>query len=134
MVCTHNVYIYNYINKNFPCRGDAAWDGDDRRAYFTTADPNPNSDIEDETFNLFVSDYPYTGGSSEFDKNLGDHDGFLLVGRYIFAQRTDDGVIGLHVSDRRKPFKRAMIPVPDEHRKYVSSAIASIIMCTWCMI
>ncbi|CAI8046683.1 VPS10 domain-containing receptor SorCS1, partial [Geodia barretti] len=106
-----NVHFYQW--------GDAAWDDDDRRVYFTTMDPNPNSDIEDETVNLFVSDYPYTGGSSEFDKNLGDHDGFLLVGRYIFAQRTDDGVIGLHASDRRKPFKRAMIPVPDEHRNYL---------------
>ena len=81
-------------------------------------DPNPNSDIVDDTYNLYFSDYPYSGSATEFDKNLGDHDGFLLVGRYIFAQRTDNGVIGLHVSDQRKPFKKAMIPVP-EHNKYV---------------
>ena len=99
-------------------RADGDWDGDDRRIYFTTTDRgNTNSDT---SFNLFTSDYPYGGGPSEFDRNLGNHDGFLLVGRYIFAQRTDsNGVVALYVSDRRQPFKKAMIPLPDDHERYI---------------
>ena len=100
-------------------RADGDWDGDDRRIYFTTTDRgNTNSDT---SFNLFTSDYPYGGGPSEFDRNLGNHDGFLLVGRYIFAQQTDsNGVVALYVSDRRQPFKKAMIPLPDDHERYNS--------------
>ena len=90
--------------------------------YFTINDkddPAPTPADIDITYNLYFSDYPYSKAAAEFDENLGDHDGFRLVGRYIFAQRTDDGVISLYVSDKRKPFKKAMIPVPDEHQKYV---------------
>ena len=113
---TTKVLFYVHDAQHF-YRADGDWDGDDRRIYFTTTDRgNTNSDI---SFNLFTSDYPYGGGPSEFDRNLGNHDGFLLVGRYIFAQQTDsNGVVALYVSDRRQPFKKAMIPLPDDHERY----------------
>ena len=114
---TPKVLFYVHDAQHF-YRADGDWDGDDRRIYFTTTDRgNTNSDT---SFNLFTSDYPYGGGPSEFDRNLGNHDGFLLVGRYIFAQRTDsNGVVALYVSDRRQPFKKAMIPLPDDHERYM---------------
>lgn len=60
---------------------------------------------------------PYTGSTlTEFDPNLGRHDGFLLLGPYIFAQKTDSNVISLYVSYNRQPFQRAMIPATDPHR------------------
>ena len=67
--------------------------------------------------NLYTSDYPYTE-AKVFDAALGDHNGFLVVGRYIFAQRTDNGVQALYVSDKRKPFQKAMIPTPYAHERY----------------
>ena len=36
---------------------------------------------------LFTQRHPYTDQDrAEFDPNLGKHDGFLLLGPYIFAQ------------------------------------------------
>ena len=36
---------------------------------------------------LYKQSSPYTSSTNEeFDSNLGPHDGFLLLGRYIFAQ------------------------------------------------
>ena len=36
---------------------------------------------------LYKQKSPFTSGSlTEFDTNLGAHDGFLLLDRYIFAQ------------------------------------------------
>ncbi len=52
-----------------------------------------------------------------FDPNLGKHDAFLLLGRYIYTQKTDSsGIISLYVSYDRKPFKKAMIPATDPHQ------------------
>ena len=133
---TPKVLFYVHDAQHF-YRADGDWDGDDRRIYFTTTDGgNTNSDT---SFNLFTSDYPYGGGPSEFDRNLGNHDGFLLVGRYIFAQRTDsNGVVALYVSDRRQPFKKAMIPLPDDHERYIMEYKCACIVyiqysctCTW---
>ena len=74
--------------------------------------------VQNYSLNLYTSVYPYTDDPVEFDPNLGDHDRFLVVGRYIFAQRTDDdGNIGLYVSDLRQPFKKAMIPTPEAHQR-----------------
>ena len=99
------------------CRGDEKWDVNDTIIYYATLDsgntPNPIVNI---TLNLYTSAYPYTT-ANEFDTALGDHDGFLVVGRYIFAQRTDDNVIGLYVSDKRQPFKKAKIPTPYSHQR-----------------
>ena len=88
------------------------WDND--RTIFLTKLDSTNADI---SLNLYTSVYPYDR-VTVFDRNLGNHDGFLVVGRYIFAQRTDDGVIGLYVSDKRGPFKKAQIPTPEAHKRY----------------
>ena len=93
-----------------PCRADVDWDDDDRRIYFNTT-----------TSHLCVSDYPYSGEVKEFDPNLGVHntfDTFEIVGRYIFAQRTDSGMVALYVSDRRGPLQKAHIPIPGGHERY----------------
>ena len=120
-------------------RSDGDWDDDDRKVYFTTEDKgNTNVDPNSDTsFNLYTSDYPYSGGPTEFDRNLGNHDGFRVVGRYIFAQRTDsDGTVALYISDQRRPFHKAMIPVPDDHQKYAAlyvlhHAIVLYAACQW---
>ena len=53
----------------------------------------------------------------EFDPNLGRHDDFLLLGPYIFAQKTDShNMINLYVSYNRQPFQKAMIPTTDPHQ------------------
>ena len=96
------------------CRSDAKWDDDDRKIYYTTEDSQ-----DPDLFDLYTADFPYTT-VEEFDTTLGNHDGFLLVGRYIFAQRTDEGgEIALYVSDQRKPFKKARIPTPEAHQRYI---------------
>ena len=33
-------------------------------------------------------------------------------------QTDSNGVVALYVSDRRQPFKKAMIPLPDDHERY----------------
>ena len=53
----------------------------------------------------------------EFDPTLGKHDDFLLLGRYIFAQKTDSrNVISLYISYDRQPFQKAMIPSTEPHQ------------------
>lgn len=53
----------------------------------------------------------------EFDPTLGRHDDFVLLGPYIFAQKTDSqNMIHLYVSYNRQPFQRAMIPSTDPHQ------------------
>jgi hypothetical protein len=94
---------------------DGDWDDDDRRIYFNTT-----------TSHLCISDYPYSGEVKEFDSNLGVHntfDTFEIVGRYIFAQRTDSGMVALYVSDRRGPLQKAHIPIPGGHERYLVSHI-----------
>ena len=90
-------------------RADGDWDEDDRRIYFNSSSSR-----------LYISDYPYSGGAKEFDSNLGVHETFEIVGRYIFVQRTDSGMVALYVSDRRGPFKKAHIPIPGGHERCVS--------------
>ena len=82
------------------------------------------------TVSLQTQRLPFNGDTVQtFDPNLGRHDAFLLLGRYIFAQKTDSqNVISLHVSYDRKPFKKAMIPATDPHQvsSSSSSSIASM--------
>ena len=72
----------------------------------------PNQDF---TVHLSYTVYPYTQ-SLEFDPNLGRHDDFLLLGPYIFAQRTESGVVQLYVSFNRTAFNRSRIPSNEAHK------------------
>ena len=66
---------------------------------------------------LYSQRSPYTEATRrEVDPNLGRHDDFLLVGPYIFAQRSDSGNIHLYISYLRQPFNQARIPSTDAHR------------------
>lgn len=73
---------------------------------------------DDFTVSLNTQRIPFNSNSlQEFDANLGQHDAFLLLGAYIFAQKTNsEGVISLHVSYNRQPFQKAMIPSTDPHQ------------------
>ena len=109
---TNNILLFHkWLMLIAPCRADGDWDDDDRRIYFNTS-----------TSHLCISDFPYSGEVKEFDSNLGVHntfDTFEIVGRYIFAQRTDSGMVALYVSDRRGPLQKAHIPIPGGHERYV---------------
>ena len=72
----------------------------------------------DFTVSLNTQRIPFNSDSQqEFDANLGRHDAFLLIGAYIFAQKTNsEGVISLYVSYNRQPFQKAMIPSTDPHQ------------------
>jgi hypothetical protein len=79
----------------------------------------PHSSSEGSfTVSLRTQRVPFSSSTlREFDPNLGRHDDFLLVGPYIFAQKTDsDNMINLYVSYKRQPFRRAMIPTTDPHQ------------------
>ncbi|CAI8011488.1 VPS10 domain-containing receptor SorCS3 [Geodia barretti] len=94
---------------------DGDWDDDDRRIYFNTT-----------TSHLYVYDYPYSGVAKDLDPNLSGRDTFdtfEIVGRYIFAQRTESGMVALYVSDRRGPLQKAHIPIPGGHERYLVSHI-----------
>ena len=95
-----------------PHRADGYWDADDRRMYFNTSSSR-----------LYVSDYPYSKEAVEFDPKLGVHETFEIVGRYIFVQKTDNGMVALYVSDRRGLFDKAHIPIPGGHERYVCPCI-----------
>ena len=97
----------------FPHRADEKWDDNSEMLYYMTRDPAK----ADLTLNLFTSAYPFTD-VAEFDSNLGGLDVFLLVGPYIYAQRTDDDVIGLYVSYKRQPFQKTVIPTPYAQQRY----------------
>ena len=99
-------------------RGEPRWDDNPLTIYYTTADPND----QDLSGNLFVSDPPYTT-HRQFDPDFGAHDAFLVYGPYIFAQRTDEGKVNLYVSHLRGPFRRAKIPTPYNHQRYLVSHI-----------
>ena len=107
----HYLHIHSY-------RADEKWDSSRFIIYYTIRDPN-NANL---TVNLYTSDHPYKT-HREFDPKLGSHDAFLIVGPYIFAQRTDHGVISLHVSYKRRPFQDAKIPTPYAHQNYLVSHI-----------
>ena len=111
-----SVYIYLHY------RADEKWDDNTAMVYYTIRDPE-NVNL---TVNLYTSAYPFTE-VTEFDTNLGDHDGFLLMGPYIFAQRTDNDVVGLYVSYDRQPFQKALIPTPYAHQRYVT--LNCLFMC-----
>ena len=75
------------------------------------------------TVSLLTQRAPYTRSTlHEFDPNLGRHDAFLLLGPYIFAQKTDsENIINLYVSFNRQPFQKAKIPTTEPHQ--VSSSV-----------
>ena len=99
-------------------RADGDWDRDDRRIYLNS------------TFSfLYFSDYPYNAGQQLFDNNLGQHNMFSIVGRYIFAQKTENDVVGLYVSDRRGPFSKAHIPIPGGHQRYSYNIFCRLSVC-----
>lgn len=114
--CAHSQL--EHLSHIHSCRADKKWDSSSFLIYYTTRDKN-NANL---TVNLYKSDHPYTSHSL-FDPKLGSHDAFVIVGPYIFAQRTDKGVIGLHVSYNRQPFRNAMIPTPYAHQNYIVSHI-----------
>lgn len=80
--------------------------------------PTPAYIGDSFTVSLNTQRIPFNSNSlQEFDANLGRHDAFLLLGAYIFAQKTDsEGVISLYVSYNRQPFQKAMIPSTDPHQ------------------
>ncbi len=68
------------------------------------------------TVGLYVQSLPYNN-PTEVDPNLGRHDAFLMVGPYIFVQKTDNnGAASLYISYNKAPFKKAMIPAKDSHQ------------------
>ena len=73
--------------------------------YFNQFDPNDQD--PEYTVGLYTQHYPYGPSTQEeFDPNLGHHRDFLLVGPYIFVQKTDDdGDSRLLVSYNRQSFK-----------------------------
>ena len=91
-------------------RGDEKWDNGSDIIYYGVVDSTTSD------YRIYTSLSPFTV-STELDVNIGTVDGFVVVGRYIFVQRTDDGEIGLHVSENRKPFQRALIPTPSSHQQ-----------------
>lgn len=78
--------------------------------------PSPSG--QDFTVSLRTQRSPYNSQTfREFDPNLGLHDEFLLLGPYIFVQKTDSqSVISLYVSYKRQAFGKAMIPATDPHQ------------------
>lgn len=99
-------------------RADPEYDDNASTIYYTVRDPLDN----DFSVNLYTSSTPFTT-HKEFDPKLGEHDGFLVRGPYIFAQRTDAEKVNLYVSYMRQPFRLAKIPTPYEHRNYLVSDI-----------
>ncbi len=69
------------------------------------------------TVSLYTQHSPYTNKTlEEFDPSLGRHDDFLLLGPYIYAQKTDSrGVISLYISYNRGNFSKTMIPSSQPH-------------------
>ena len=64
---------------------------------------------------LYYQISPY-GNAVEVDPNLGRHDDFVMVGPYIFAQKTVNSVVGLYISYKKNPFQKALIPSNDPHQ------------------
>ena len=90
------------------------------KLYYNTYDPDDTTD--DFDVSLMVTHYPFRSSSSKvFDTNLGLHDAFLIVDKYIFVQRTvneDTSEVELLVSYNRQPFNVARIPFEDSHYSY----------------
>lgn len=105
-------------------RDELGWDSDESVIYFNQFDPD-DANRENHTVSLYTQRYPYGQETQvEFDPNLGRHEGFLLLGPYIFAQKTEDNEDAhLLVSYNRQPFKAAQIPTPYDHRNYIVSHI-----------
>lgn len=70
------------------------------------------------TVSLYTQHDPYTSATlKEFDPSLGRHDDFLLLGPYIYAQKTDSkGVRSLYISYQRGKFNQARIPSTQGHQ------------------
>ncbi len=79
---------------------------------------------------LYVQSLPYNN-PVEVDPDLGRHDGFLMVGPYIFVQKTENDVKSLYISYKKASFKKAMISVKDPHqvRELVVSAYLRYLIC-----
>ena len=90
------------------------------KLYYNTYDSSDTSD--DYDVSLMVTHYPFGSSSTrEFDSNLGLHDAFLIVDKYIFVQHTvnkDTLEVELLVSYNRQPFNVARIPFEDSHDNY----------------
>ena len=106
------------------CRDEPGWDTDGSVIYFNRFDPE-DRERGNFTVSLYTQRYPFGPNTQqEFDPNLGRHEDFLLVGPYIFAQKTDENDDShLLVSYNRQPFKPAQIPTPYDHRSYTVSHI-----------
>ena len=109
------------------CRGDPIWETDDSTIYFNQFDPT-DTNRGNHTVSLYTQHYPYGPDTQEeFDPNLSRHQDFLLVGPYIFAEKTEsNGDAHLLVSYNRQPFNTAQIPTPYHHRNYIVSHINGI--------
>ena len=124
-------------------RGDPSVDLDPSVVFFNIYDPSitdptrkspcgclsgftPPPPEQNYTVSLLTQRAPFSSATKhEFDPTLGKHDDFLLLGRYIFAQKTDlQGVISLLISYDRNPFKKAMIAATDPHQ--VSLAVSAV--------
>ncbi len=64
---------------------------------------------------LYVQTPPYNN-PTEVDPNLGRHDAFVMVGPYIFVQKTVNDVASLYTSYNKGTFKKAMIPAEIPHQ------------------
>ena len=105
-------------------RDEPGWDEDGSVIYFNQFDPD-DTDRGNHTVSLYTQRYPFGEATQqEFDPNLGRHEGFLLLGPYIFVQKTESNQDAhLLVSYNRQPFQAAKIPTPYDHRNYIVSHI-----------
>ena len=71
---------------------------------------------------LYYQISPY-GNAIEVDPKLGRHDDFVMVGPYIFAQKTVNSVVGLYISYKSSPFQKALIPSKDPHQVKAESLV-----------
>ena len=101
------------------CRGELGWETDDSTIYFNQFDAD-DPQRENHTVSLYTQHYPYGSATQEeFDPNLGRHEAFLLLGPYIFVQKTEsNGDAYLLVSYNRQTFNMAQIPTPYAHKNY----------------
>ena len=72
--------------------------------------------VDDNTVSLYTQRQPYTEAQRrKLDPGFDHIIGFLLMGPYIFAQRSDSGTMHLYVSYNRQPFNLAKIPSTVPH-------------------
>lgn len=134
-----NYKFFNfYCNSAIGIRRGNEYDDNNTVVYYNSYDPNDRKREQlflcslsktsnscyhyyiaggDNTVGLYSQRYPFTEATrKEVDPNLGRHDDFLLVGPYIFAQRSESDHIHLYISYLRQPFNLAKIPSTDPHQ------------------